>query len=68
VPFYVRSNLDNLVLTVREGQNTDDQEEGEDQDEAHPQVGVFVCLISNITKRKGLLTQTKTSIKTFQSQ
>ena len=68
MPFDVRSNLDNLVLTVREGQNTDDQEEGEDQDEAHPQVGVFVCLIPNITKRQGLLTQTKTSIMTFQSQ
>ncbi len=34
------------TLTVGEGENTDDQEEGDDQDETHPQVIVRVSIIS----------------------
>ncbi len=34
------------TLTVGEGENADDQEEGDDQDETHPQVIVMVSIIS----------------------
>lgn len=35
-----------FVLTVWKSQNTDDEEEGDDQDEPHPEVTVRVSIVS----------------------
>lgn len=49
--------LFSFVLTVWKGQNTDDEEEGNDQDESHPQVTVRVSIVS---ENKGRLEAVKT--------
>lgn len=40
-----------VVLTVWKGQNTDDEEEGDDQDEPHPEVTVRVSIVSENKER-----------------
>lgn len=47
-----------FVLTVWKGQNTDDEEEGDNQDEPHPEVTVRVSIVS---ENKGRFESVKTS-------
>lgn len=47
------------MLTVWKGQNTDDEEEGDDQDEPHPEVTVRVSVVS---ENKGRHETVKTSM------
>lgn len=43
--------LHSFVLTVWKSQNTDDEEEGDDQDEPHPEVTIRVSIISENKRR-----------------
>lgn len=39
-----------FLLTIRKCQNTDDKEEGDDQDEPHPEITVRISIISADTE------------------